>query len=656
MGINKPYCIISSLFLLLEVSGLVFGQRPSSDARRSTIQSTEEQSAKPSESPGEQEAIPSSTPVLELFGHKFFSSPIEQAGMSPGHALPPTYSLGAGDQLGIFLGGKAQQQFEVTVSADGQIYVPTVGVFPVQGQTLGEFRTRLDERLRRYYSNYTVDVMLIAPKSVRVSVIGEVGLPGNYTMSALNTVLDAVAKAQGPTENGSLRDIQVFRGDSLFAHVDLYDFLLQPTEKFEIFLQGGDQVFVPVCKSRVEVTGEVYRPAIYELNPNKEEQLLDLIDLAGGMTDLAFSDKIELSRMKLDGTLEAAYLGLRQIQAGGDSAQNNTIRNNDRIHVFSKLDQAPQEVVTIHGEVNYPDEYQYEENMRVSDLILKAGSLTRSAYLLEAEVAQVDPNSSVKALKVPLNDLMNGTDSSRDILLHPDDHVFVRRIPDWQLGLLAEVRGEARFPGFYPIVKDSTWLSDVLQQAGGFTKDALLSEAKLIRHREPVLQDKEFERLKALTRDEMSDLEYEYFVMKQNSADVSEINVDFAKLVTRGDKSQDVILEDGDVITIPKSPRVVLVTGRVGKPGGVLYNSKADVGYYIAQAGGYSWDADRSRTKVIKVTGEIRDDEDIKSFSPGDRIWVPRKPDRDYWQIFRDTIMVAGQVATIYLVIHTATK
>ncbi len=144
--------------------------------------------------------------------------------------------------------------------------------------------------------------------------------------------------------------------------------------------------------------------------------------------------------------------------------------------------------------------------------------------------------------------------------------------------------------------------------------------------------------------------------MEQNSADVREVNVDFSKLMVLGDKSEDVILEDGDIINIPRSPRVVLVTGRVAKPGGVLYEEKASLKYYLAKAGGYSWDADGDRTKVIKVTGEIIDDEDVRSFSPGDRIWVPRKPDRNYWQIFRDTILVAGQVATIYLVIHTATQ
>ncbi len=654
----KPNPVAISCIFLFCFFPLLFAQTRGSLPRHDPLRpaATQESSANSSAPQSAGEQVSPQTSPLELFGRHFFTAQIGGESLSPGLAISTDYQLGPGDQLLVFLGGKAQQQFEVTVSADGQVLLPTVGVFPVLGQSLAQFRQALDERLKRLYSNYSIDVMLTVPKSIRVSVIGEVNSPGNYTLSALNTVLDAMIRAQGLTERGSLRDIQVFRGDSLLAHVDLYDFLLKPQGTASVFLQGGDQIFVPVRKSQVEVTGEVYRQAIYELNPIKKERFTDLIALAGGLTDLAFTPKIELSRMRADGTLEVCYLDYHKVQDEPASPENVVLQNGDRLHVFSKLDQVPKQIVTIHGEVKNPGEYEYEANMRVSDLILKAGSLTRSAYLLQAEVAKVDPNSSVKPMQVSLAAVLNGTDSTQDILLEADDHVFVRRIPDWQVGLIVEVRGEVKFPGNYPIVKDSTKLSDVLRQAGGFTPEALIGEAKLIRRREPVLEDKEFERLKSLTKDEMSNLEYEYFVMKQNTADVSEVNVDFYRLMVQGDKSEDVVLEDGDIIHIPRSPRVVMVSGRVAKPGGVLYEANASLKYYITKAGGYSWDADGDRTKVIKVTGEIIDDEDVQTFSPGDRIWVPRKPDRNYWQIFRDTILVAGQVATIYLVIRTATK
>ena len=113
------------------------------------------------------------------------------------------------------------------VSADGQVYIPTLGVLSVQNLTFNQFKERLHEKLQRLYSHYTLDVMLVTPKFIRIGVTGEVQVPGQYTITALSSVLDAVSQAKGPTEIGSLRDIQVFRGDSLVLRADLYDYLLQ---------------------------------------------------------------------------------------------------------------------------------------------------------------------------------------------------------------------------------------------------------------------------------------------------------------------------------------------------------------------------------------------------------------------------------------------
>ncbi len=591
--------------------------------------------------------------ALQIFGANFFSAiaATEKEFISP--IAPESYTLGAGDRLGIHLGGKVQENFEVMVTADGKIYLPTVGVFTVQGLTLAEVQKLLDKNLRRFYSNYSLDVVLITPKTVRVAVIGDVQAPGFYTLSALNTVLDAVTMAKGPTEQGSLRDIQLYR-NSLAARVDLYDYLLRPEMRCEVLLQSGDRIFVAPCRNRVRIDGEINRPAIYELNPYRRERLSDLIELAGGLTDRAFLDKIEFSRMQTNGVRRVEYINYRVAIA--DSQRNPVLQNEDAIHIYSKLDQVPRQVVTIQGEVNHPGEYELEENIRLSDLILKAGSLTRSAYLLNARVAKVEPKKPPVILEVDLNRLLLQHEDSLDVVLDADDHVFIRRIPEWKVGATVEVRGEVIFPGFYAITDDSTMLSQILKECGGFTKDALVSEAKLIRRREIVLEDKEYQRLKEMTRDQMTKLEYEYLVMKQNSSEVNEIVVDFYKLAVKNDRRQDIALRDGDIIVVPKTPRVVMVTGRVDRPGGVLYKPGARLKYYITQAGGFSWDADGRRTKVIKSSGEILEDEDVRQFEAGDRIWVPRKPDRNYWQIFRDTMMVAGQIAAIFLVIQNASK
>jgi protein involved in polysaccharide export with SLBB domain len=171
-----------------------------------------------------------STPLPEVkslqpYGYSFFQATASNAAATTTTgAMTQDYLLGPGDQLLIHLGGKVQENLQAAVSADGKLYVPTVGVLAVQGLTFSQLQKKLQERLQGLYANYTLDVMLAVPKLVRVGVTGEVREPGQYTITALSSVLDAVAQAKGPTDIGSLRDIQVFRGDSLVHHVDLYEY------------------------------------------------------------------------------------------------------------------------------------------------------------------------------------------------------------------------------------------------------------------------------------------------------------------------------------------------------------------------------------------------------------------------------------------------
>jgi polysaccharide biosynthesis/export protein len=596
---------------------------------------------------------PATSNPLQPFGYNLFRSQILPSNeTTPGGYLSPNYKLGPGDRLGIYLGGKAQEQFEAFVSLDGKVYIPTVGVFEVTGLSLQDFKSTLDAKLKSLYSDYDVNVLLLVPKTVWVNVLGEVNAPGQYPVSSLFSVLDALALAQGVTNIGSLRDVQIYRKSNLVAHIDLYNFILSPNNSTTFYLQSGDKIFVPVLQSRVEVHGQVNRPAIYELSPTTKESVSEIIQLAGGFTEKAYKNKMELSRLA-DGTRSVQYLDLSDNSAQTDASV--TILNYDQVTVFSILDQVPLAKVTIHGEVKKPGVFSFQENMRVSDLILKAGSLTRSAYKLLAEIAQVEPDGTVNTVKLDLDSILSGADNDVDILLGPDDHLFIRRIPDWELDPIIEVRGEVVFPGHYAVKKDTTRLSEILKKAGGFTDEALVAEAKLVRTRDTELLDKEFERLRLMDRGDMSDLEYEYFVMQQNLSDADEIVIDLLKLMNSGDANEDVFLRPGDVIYIPAKPHVVYVSGRVSKSGGIVYAPGAGMDYYVDKAGGFTWDANPRKTRIIKVNGEIKDDEDVKSFQPGDRIWVPRKSDLHFWQILRDVVLMAGQVATIYLVIDNAT-
>ena len=592
---------------------------------------------------------------LSLFGIDLFNKSDSESGPEQKEVLvlPPEYTLGPGDRIGIFLLGNVQENLDVTINVEGKIFVPPAGVIFVWGLNIDEFKQLLSKKLSRYYDNFNLDIMLLRPKNVMVAVVGEVFRPGKYVLSAMNTVLDAVILAGGPTGKGSLRDIQLIRDGETSLSVDLYQFLMSGNNDFDEFLEAGDRINVPLARNIVTIEGEVNRESVFELKPGLNEKLTDLIDLAGGFTEYAFEDKIEISRLEEDGSRKLQYVSYREIIAG-DSTQNLLLENEDEIKVYSKLDQVHERKVSIFGEIRNPGEYDLENNMHLSDLILKAGSLTRKAYTIEAEVAKIDPGQPTKFLKINLQNLTNGTNGHSDVLLEEDDQVFIRQIPRWEVGLTVEVRGEVMFPGKYSIVKDSTYLSEILDKAGGFTDGAFLQEAVLFRPENRLKFDKEFERLTEMRREEMSDLEYQYFVMRQNTSDVNLIVVDFEKLVKKSDKKQDIILENGDIIAIPKAPRVVTITGRVAKPGGVTFSPSAKLEYYLAKSGGASWDADVRKTKVIKVSGEVLDDENVKTFQPGDIIWVPRKSDKKFWPVFLQVVTVTAQLASIYLIIDTA--
>ncbi|MCI0515284.1 SLBB domain-containing protein [candidate division KSB1 bacterium] len=591
----------------------------------------------------------------QVFGADFFRGKKQVAPVQGMQILPANYTLGPGDRLGLYLTGSEPIQFDVLVNVEGKIFIPSVGVLSTDNLTLVEFRKLLNQKLARYYSNYQIDLMLLSPKYIQVAVIGDVQLPGHYDVSALSTVYDAILMAGGPTACGSLRNIQIFRNNQLLKVCDLYTFLMQAQVPDPILLQTGDRIFVPLLGAKCQVQGEVRRRAIFELRPGGEDHLKDILDLAGGFTEFAYQERIEISRIDSQGNRQVSYVNYREL-AIDFTNRGPLIENEDLVRIYSTLDQKHQAMVGIYGEVRNPGAFPWQANLRVGDLILMAGNVVRSAYTLSAEVARIDPLKPARVIKIDLHAILNDPTTPDNLLLEDDDAVYIRKTPDWLVGPTVEIIGEMKFPGRYPISRDSTWLSEILQQAGGFTNEALIREAVVIRKSSRIYIDKEYERLQAMTRDEMSESEYQYLVMKQNMRDIGEILVDFYKLHILKDKNEDIRLKDGDIIQVPKAPVVVQVTGRVSRPGGVLYQKGQKLKYYLKKAGGASWDADVRNTKVTKVTGEILNYRHVDELVPGDIIWVPREPHRDWWVIFRDTIAVISQLATIYLIIDNVSK
>lgn len=570
--------------------------------------------------------------------------------------LPENYRLGPGDVVGVYLLGKAQRDFELTVLPEGRVYVPTAGLVEVAGLTMTQARERLREHMSRFFNTSEFDATLLNAKTVVVEVVGEVRRPGRHSLSGLHTVLDAIQLAGGVTYAGSLRNIMVENRAQKNVRADLYQTLLQPQSNETPLLQAGDRIFVPPAQRWIAVAGEVHRPAIFELRDDDSESLSSALALAGGTTSLADTLRLEWSRLLPGGRRETQVVNLAETHANGSFAP---LRHGDRITVYSKLTQAEVPQVAVYGEVIAPGIYAYEENLRVSDLILRAGGLSRAAYLLEAELARIDPGQPPYREKIALHKILLSQTSDNasgksadDALLRPDDQLFIRRIPDWRVGPLVEIRGEVKFPGMYAIDWGKTRLSEICQLAGGPTPEASLHEARLYRRR---LEHAPLQTETTLPAEILTRFDHEKIKFDRDRQEASLISVDFAKLLLAHEAQHDVVLAPGDLIEFPRQSRLVYVTGAVGLPGGIPFVPGEKVSGYIARAGGFGLHASRSRVKVVRATGEIVNDEDAGPLAAGDTIWVPTRSERSSWNTLRDFVTVAAQLATIYVVIDRAT-
>ncbi|HEX9916647.1 MAG TPA: SLBB domain-containing protein, partial [candidate division Zixibacteria bacterium] len=311
----------------------------------------------------------------------------------------------------------------------------------------------------------------------------------------------------------------------------------------------------------------------------------------------------------------------------------------------------------IYGAVKSPGEFEYSPNDSLLDLIALAQGLVVNADLAQAEVVRFEEdNKTAQTTKINLKDLILHNQRDKNIPLVPDDRVFIKAIPEYREKKQVRVSGEVVYPGVYPIVEGKDKLTDLVGWAGGFTKDASLLGAEVVRGYNLNIPDPEFERLKKIPVADMSSTEYEYFKAKSQER-AGRVACDFRKLFLDKGKNYDVLLKDGDMVNIPAESKMVNISGSIVNPGLVNYLPDQGYGYYIERAGGFSYKARKGKVYIIKgSTGKWVKAKRSTKLDQGDAIWVPEKPDRDYWKFFKDTMLVLGNAATIYLVVKQATE
>jgi protein involved in polysaccharide export with SLBB domain len=398
---------------------------------------------------------------------------------------------------------------------------------------------------------------------------------------------------------------------------------------------------------KVVVAGAVRTPGIYSVSANT--RVSEVIAEAGGFLDNSTRRNIVLTRP--DGS--TITVDVLRVERLGDRSRDPHVFGGDVVFVPAREENI--NTVGIYGAVKEAGDFEYAPHDSLLDLISLAYGLTLDVDLLQGELVRFKAdNLTTNAISIDLKALVSEGNPEKNLPLMPDDRVFIRIVPKFHKRDQVTVRGEVYYPGAYHIEEDQTTLSEIIAKAGGFTTNASLAEAEMIRSYNVV--DPEFERLKNIPVADMTDSEYEYFRLRSRE-NPGRVACDFERLLADGLKEYDVTLKSGDVIRIPPKSMVVNVSGSVVNPGLVPYETGKDYRYYIARAGGFSWKARKNKVLIIKgQTAERMKPSKRRKIDPGDTILVPEKPERDYWKFFRDTMLVLGNVATIYLVIQQATE
>jgi polysaccharide export outer membrane protein len=404
---------------------------------------------------------------------------------------------------------------------------------------------------------------------------------------------------------------------------------------------------VELRRFKVSVAGAVKAPGIYAVFANT--RVSEVITQAGGLLENSSSRNIEITHS--DGTISKA--DVLKFWRTGERTRNPYVLGGDLILVPAR--ETDINACGIYGAVKSSGEFEYVSEDSLLDLINLADGLTIDADFLRADLIRFNADhKTTRTLSIDLENLISGNDPQSNIAMMPDDRVFIRTTPDFHNKEQVTVKGEVLYPGEYDIEEDKTELSEVITKAGGFTADASLAEAEMIRVYNVV--DPEFERLKNISVADMTKSEYDYFKLRARETP-GRVAVDFGRLFLEGQNEYDVVLKNGDIINIPPKSMVVNVSGSVVNPGLVPYKQGEDYKYYIERAGGLSWKARESKIQVVKgLTGERLRPSKSREIDPGDTILVPEKPERDYWGFFKDTMIVLGNLATIYLVVQQATE
>lgn len=531
------------------------------------------------ESPtGNDKIEPGTFKISELaqFGYSYFKPDAQLFDALTDIPVGIDYVLGAGDRISLTIWGSFDGSLDLTVNRSGEIILPRVGPVKVAGVTYGKLPALINGSLAKVFKDFHTNITMGKLRLMKVFLVGEVNSPGDYSISSLSTVMNALSAANGPTKNGSLRSIQIKRDGKTVATVDLYDFFTKGDKSCDIRLHPGDTIFVPTIGPVAAISGNVRRPAIYEVKD--EKTLKDLIALAGGVTSSGYLHRLQVARINAHEKKIITDLSIDQKTSGktlDEVAATLQLQDMDLVKIFS-IDGMLRNYVRIDGYVLRPGDYALKPGMKISQVLADA-SLLPEFY---REAGQIDrtiaPDNHHEIVNFHVGKALSG-DPVHDLVLQEFDKIMVFSRWEMEEMPMVKITGEVQKPGEYRLFDNMT-LRDLVIKAGNPKKTAYLKNTEIVR----------------LTR-------------SGEAVVATPINIDLDAAI-KGESKDNVVLQPFDEVLIRKIPNwkevvdsYITLKGEFVFPGVYTVYKGEKLSNVIRRAGGFT---DKAYLKGAKFTRE----------------------------------------------------
>lgn len=404
----------------------------------------------------------------KIFGHDVFNNKNLTFESSMNLATPQNYILGAGDAVNIDIWGASQESITEVISPDGAIVLDNIGIIQIGGLSINQAKEKVKRVLAPRYQDSEIDLTLGQTRSITVSIMGEVKVPGTYTLSAFATVYNALYMAGGPNEIGTLRNVKIYREGKLLSDVDVYDFLLKGKLSGDIRLQDNDVITVGPYESLVNITGKVKRPMFYEMKEG--ESIGTLLEYAGGFSGDAYTKSIRINRK--------AGQKYSVFSIGESDFGSFQMMDQDSVSIDSTLNRY-ENMVEIKGAVFRPGMYQMGGDINsVKSLVEAAAGLTEGAIGQHAVMHRMKPDRTLEVLSVDVSGILEG--SAPDVELRNEDVLYIADLKERNEQKTVTINGEVAYPGIYRFADNET-IEDLIIQAGGPTEAASLVKVDVAR-------------------------------------------------------------------------------------------------------------------------------------------------------------------------------